>query len=152
MREKHRDHFDVLSNTDITHYNHTSDEHDAYMIFKRPPFSLNPDGSLKMISYNHGVTDSWRNMTPEMQIKFAKAIKCYQQLMESDQFKVPNKIGEGEIAVFDNTRVTHGRESFLENEPRHLEGCYIDWDEIYSKMRFLETSVFRRKLRQHFSC
>ena len=50
----------------------------------------------------------------------------------------------GDIICLDNRRVLHGRTGFG-NSPdathdmsRHLEGIYLDWDEICSKRRVLQ--------------
>ncbi len=45
----------------------------------------------------------------------------------------------GECSVFDNLRVLHGRRGYKleEGGHRHLKGCYMDWDEIHSKMNVL---------------
>ena len=45
----------------------------------------------------------------------------------------------GDIVIFDNRRILHGRESF-EPQPgtrRRLIGAYIDTDEFYSRLRIL---------------
>lgn len=41
----------------------------------------------------------------------------------------------GEILTFDNIRVFHGRSTY--EGDRHLEGGYLDWDYVYSKIRVL---------------
>ena len=53
----------------------------------------------------------------------------------------------GEIIVLDNGRVLHGRNGF-ENDPnspqdmsRHLEGIYLDWDEVRAKRRDLQLEL-----------
>ena len=47
----------------------------------------------------------------------------------------------GDVACFDNIRVLHGREAFAvqSSEERLLEGSYLDWDEMRSRRRVLET-------------
>lgn len=43
------------------------------------------------------------------------------------------------MLVFDNWRYLHGREGFDPSAgDRHLEGCYVDWDEIFSRIRILQ--------------
>jgi alpha-ketoglutarate-dependent taurine dioxygenase len=47
----------------------------------------------------------------------------------------------GEIAIFANNRVLHGREAYSGTEgqqPRHLIGCYFTYDAIRSKLRVLQ--------------
>ena len=52
-------------------------------------------------------------------------------------------ISAGEIVCFNNCRVLHGRNSYnvLEGGDRHLEGGYIDWDEMKSRRRVLEEEL-----------
>lgn len=48
----------------------------------------------------------------------------------------------GEMFAFDNLRVAHGRLNYNDTpqNQRHLIGIYLDWDEIYSKIRVLQSS------------
>jgi gamma-butyrobetaine dioxygenase len=54
---------------------------------------------------------------------------------------VTYKLRDGDMVVFDNLRVMHGREGFTvgkgEDGGRHLFGCYIDWDEIWDRLNVL---------------
>lgn len=45
--------------------------------------------------------------------------------------------------TFDNTRVLHGRKSYVStpNMHRQLEGAYLDWAEVMSRLRILQKSV-----------
>ena len=36
----------------------------------------------------------------------------------------------GTIMMFDNLRILHGRSAIDPKDFRHLEGCYVDWDEV----------------------
>ena len=42
---------------------------------------------------------------------------------------------------FDNRRVLHGRDSFTGSGKRHLQGVYIDRDEIMSRGRALNRAA-----------
>lgn len=50
-----------------------------------------------------------------------------------------HKLSPGEIVVFDNDRVLHGRTGYTltENVGRCLESAYIDWDVARSKLNVL---------------
>lgn len=41
----------------------------------------------------------------------------------------------GDILTFDNLRLAHGRCGY--EGDRHLQGGYLDWDHVYSKIRIL---------------
>ena len=48
----------------------------------------------------------------------------------------------GDLVAFDNRRVLHGRDAF---DPgggsRYLRGCYIDQDDVYSRLRVLSREM-----------
>ena len=72
-------------------------------------------------------------------LEWYEAYYAFSHLMFSPEFLVKFKIETGQMAVFDNTRVLHGRPSFkLEpNACRHLEVAYLDWDDMLSKARVM---------------
>jgi len=41
----------------------------------------------------------------------------------------------GDMMIFDNKRILHGRKSFQCEEQRLIEGWYFDWDMLYSFLR-----------------
>lgn len=49
----------------------------------------------------------------------------------------------GDLVTFDNSRLLHGRKSYVSSPDRvrHLEGVYLDWDEVMSRLRILRKSV-----------
>lgn len=49
----------------------------------------------------------------------------------------------GDMVMFDNSRLLHGRRSYVSGPGglRHLEGAYLDWDEVMSRLRVLRSSV-----------
>ena len=47
-------------------------------------------------------------------------------------------MGAGDLFSFNNRRVLHGRKAFdMNSGNRHLQGYYIDRDEIESRLNFL---------------
>jgi gamma-butyrobetaine dioxygenase len=52
------------------------------------------------------------------------------------------RLNDGDLVVFDNRRILHGRTGFASaRHPRHLQGCYLTRDSVYSA-----TAVLRRQL------
>uniref|UniRef100_A0AAQ4QJL1 Butyrobetaine (gamma), 2-oxoglutarate dioxygenase (gamma-butyrobetaine hydroxylase) 1 n=1 Tax=Gasterosteus aculeatus aculeatus TaxID=481459 RepID=A0AAQ4QJL1_GASAC len=49
----------------------------------------------------------------------------------------------GDMLTFDNWRLLHGRRDYRSraDRARHLEGAYLDWDEVMSRLRILRSSV-----------
>jgi hypothetical protein len=67
-----------------------------------------------------------------------RAIHRFTQLCDSAKFRVAFPFRAGDCVVFDNRRVMHGREAFEEGAgDRHLRGCYVDRDDLYSRLRML---------------
>ncbi len=74
--------------------------------------------------------------------KYQAARQRLSQLFEDAQFESKFKLAAGELMMFDNNRVLHGRTAYDPQEGRrHLQGCYIDRDAPKSKLR-----VLKRKL------
>jgi len=49
------------------------------------------------------------------------------------------KMQSGDMVVFDNRRILHARSEFFpQTGERHLQGCYMDRDELRSRLRILE--------------
>jgi gamma-butyrobetaine dioxygenase len=60
---------------------------------------------------------------------FHKARKRLAELFNHHDYELKFKLLAGELMLFDNSRVLHGRTSYDPTEGhRHLQGCYIDLD------------------------
>lgn len=71
---------------------------------------------------------------------FYAARRRLAQMLENPAFELRFRLGEGELIMFDNHRVLHGRTAFnpgTRGGERHLQGCYIDRDEPASLFRVL---------------
>lgn len=61
-----------------------------------------------------------------------------------DRFLVRFRLRPGDIETGDNGRVLHARDAFdLSTEERLLKGCYVDRDEVQSRIRILEREEAR---------
>lgn len=66
-----------------------------------------------------------------------EALRRFHLLADDPQFELTFRLGPGDIMCFDNRRVLHGRKAFSGSGQRHLQGIYIDRDEILSRARAL---------------
>jgi gamma-butyrobetaine dioxygenase len=61
--------------------------------------------------------------------------------VQEARFLFSVKLRPGDLVAFDNTRLLHGRTAFtLPNTAglaRHLQGCYVDRDGLYSRLAVL---------------
>ena len=61
------------------------------------------------------------------------------------RFEVRLRLAPGELIAFDNRRVLHGRGAFdPASGRRRLQGCYVDGDELLSRIRTLERRLAAR--------
>lgn len=70
---------------------------------------------------------------PMLVQRWFEAMKLFAKFSKEETIEF--KMDEDDFLTFDNTRLLHGRTAFEANEQRSLVGCYVDWDEIYSKYR-----------------
>jgi gamma-butyrobetaine dioxygenase len=59
-------------------------------------------------------------------------------LLTADESLVVLRLEPGDLIVFDNLRVLHGRGAFSSGGDRRLQGCYADRDGLYSTLAVLE--------------
>ena len=69
--------------------------------------------------------------------EFYKAYFYLLSCVESERFQVKFKMESGDLILFDNQRILHGRTAYEGSGQRHLVGCYADRDGLLSKWRVL---------------
>jgi gamma-butyrobetaine dioxygenase len=65
------------------------------------------------------------------------ALRLFHRMANQPEFELKFRLRAGDIMCFDNRRVLHGRDAFTGAGKRHLQGVYIDRDEIMSRCRAL---------------
>ncbi|MCH1554406.1 MAG: TauD/TfdA family dioxygenase [Luminiphilus sp.] len=84
---------------------------------------------------------AYPNMTEADIAEAYDALRLFHRLADEPQFELKFKLNPGEVMCFDNRRILHGREAFSGSGLRHLQGIYIDRDEITSRARALNRSM-----------
>jgi gamma-butyrobetaine dioxygenase len=65
-------------------------------------------------------------------------------MLRSTEFEIRFLLASGDLVMFDNCRLLHGRTSFDPAQGlRHLQGCYIDIDGPRSLYRVLRRPLSR---------
>jgi gamma-butyrobetaine dioxygenase len=131
--------FDILTQTPVRFaYRDSEVELEA----ERPLIALNCHGKVEAIAYNN------RSIAPlclplETIEAFYAAYRAWAELLRDPRFTCPIKLAAGDLVVFDNQRILHGRTAFRGGqEARHLQGCYLDKDGVHGRVLRLWT---RRK-------
>lgn len=103
----------------------------------RPLVAVDHDGRVTGLHYSPKL-DHLPFMSPDRTLVFHRARRRLGQLLADPAFEIRFPLDAGEVAVFSNDRVLHGRTGFDPAEGhRHLQGCYIDHDEPRSRYRVL---------------
>jgi gamma-butyrobetaine hydroxylase len=114
---------------------------DVDLAAERTMLELDARGQFRAIYYND------RSIAP-LPLKGAPLRKYYAayrqlaELLRDPARAVVYKLQPGELVLFDNTRLLHGRTAFSldgveQCGARHLQGCYVDADGIYSSLAVL---------------
>ena len=108
--------------------------------FSRPTIELDRQQNINQIKFNNQVRSSQPFTSDGSTREVYRALKLFNTIAYQ-QFSVKYKLSDGDLAVFDNLRVMHGREGYTvtrgQQGDRLLRGCYIDWDEIMDRINVL---------------
>jgi gamma-butyrobetaine dioxygenase len=67
-----------------------------------------------------------------------EAMRVFSVVAHDPQFQISSAFTPGDLVGFDNRRILHGRDAFeVGGGKRHLRGCYLDHDDVYSRLRVL---------------
>ncbi len=105
----------------------------------RPILDLDHDGAPIGLNYSPRL-DELPLMPDDETRRFHAARQALATLLVDDEFEIRFTLGAGQLVMFDNNRVLHGRTSFDPKEGlRHLQGCYIDSDGPRARYRVLRS-------------
>jgi gamma-butyrobetaine dioxygenase len=106
--------------------------------FKSPMIRLDAEGNYFEIRYSTALLAPL-DIAPDLVKPFYRAYFNFSTILRDPKFELKFKMKPGDVEVFDNRRVLHGRDEFNpQSGPRHLEGCYLDTDDYLSRLRVLE--------------
>jgi len=134
LRQRDRDAFEVLSHTSVRFcYRDAGTELTA----SAAPIDLDITGALRAIHFSSRL-DFVPLSDPQQLQRYYRARRRFDQLLRSEEFEIRFLLNQGDLVIFDNCRLLHGRTGFDPAEGlRHLQGCYIDIDAPRSLYRVL---------------
>lgn len=126
--------FEVLTSVALPWRFH--DEHNDIR-YRRPIINRTADGSLESFVFNAHIAD-----LPDMQADVLhRFYPAYQDLMRRirhPRYAVSFRLAPGDMVIFDNRRVLHGRTAFDPGSgERHFRGFYMEHNEINNRLRVL---------------
>jgi trimethyllysine dioxygenase len=125
MKNNNKDLFDILSKIDVPG-KYVGDG--VILEAKRPVFRLD-NKELVQVSFNNYDRTEFR-IEEKATKKFYEAIKKFDELANSDKFQWRHVLKPGELLIFNNWRILHGRGSF--KGKRKMAGCYVNMEDFRS--------------------
>jgi gamma-butyrobetaine dioxygenase len=114
---------------------------DADLYAERPLIQLSCEGAVTGVHYNNRSIAPLRLSLDETQA-FYGAYRKFALLLRDPRFQLKFRLRSGDLVLFDNQRILHGRTPFSSaKHARHLRGCYLTRDSVYS-----ESALLRRQL------
>ena len=109
--------------------------------FRAPTIALDETGAITEVRFNLAVMGAIRAPANRMGT-LCHALRAFAAILRDPALECRYRLCPGELLVFDNRRVLHGRAAFdLSTGRRHLQGCYVDRDQLLSRIRVLERSA-----------
>ena len=137
LRHHDPDAFARLTSTAVP-FRYQSQDADLYA--ERPLIQLSCDGAVTGVHYNNRSIAPLRLSLDDTQA-FYRAYRKFALLLRDPAFQLKFRLRSGDLVVFDNQRILHGRTPFSSaKHARHLRGCYLTRDSVYS-----ESALLRRR-------
>ena len=133
----HPDYYQLLTELEVP-WQFVDDQTDLRQ--HRPVIGLNTDGSFRGLTFNAHLAGIPDFETQELYAFYAafRELMCY---VRKPEYRIEHVLNNGEMVIFDNQRVLHGRASFDPSSgDRHLRGYYIEHNEIENRIRMLSKS------------
>lgn len=134
LRRESADWFDILCATEVRWENDGGDRSTAFVHWAPMIEQNQSSGTLTQVRYSPKSGGYCPVMSSyEETDKFFKARRRFSELLNAEANAVRFQMVQGDLWIFNNLRVLHGRSSFDPNEGfRFLQGAYIDVDAVSS--------------------
>ena len=137
LRKNEKEIFDILVNVPLK-FRDKDYTQESHRSFFAPAIALTKDSDYHDIRFSVATMDTL-DCHPDVMDKVYKAHHRFGNLLHDDKFQIKFRLGPGDIFSFNNRRLLHGRTEFDPNSGhRHLQGYYMDRDEIIGRLNYLK--------------
>ena len=137
LKNNDKDSFDHLTTVPLK-WKDNDWTQEAIRISYSTPITLTKDKDYNDIRFSVANMDIL-DCHPNLMEKVYKAHHKFGTLLHDEKFAIKFRLESGDIFSFNNRRILHGRTAFNPNSGnRHLQGYYMDRDEIISRLNFLK--------------
>jgi len=110
---------------------------DAELYAERPLIQLSHGGRVSAVHYNSRSIATLRPAAHDVR-PFYAAYRQFAALLREPRHQARLRLAAGDLVVFDNQRILHGRTAHSSAEHgRHLRGCYLTRDSVRSEAAVL---------------
>ncbi|KAG0714700.1 Gamma-butyrobetaine dioxygenase [Chionoecetes opilio] len=143
LQQAHPEHYRVLTDTPVDWFDIGTDENmEFHKLLRLPMICTDKNGEIRRINLSQPQRNSHFSVPVGEVAAWYAALVAYHRLLADPQYCLQFKMIPGTILTFDNLRIVHGRTGYLSGQgERHVEGCYVDWDEVRSRRRVLESKL-----------
>lgn len=143
LQEECPEHYRRLTDTLVDWFDIGTDEIGEYhKLLRLPVICTDKDGEIRRINMSQPQRDSHFSVPPDEVAGWYAALVAYYRMLSDPKYCLQFKMTPGTILTFDNLRMVHGRTGYFSGPgERHVQGCYVDWDEVRSRRRVLERSI-----------
>jgi gamma-butyrobetaine dioxygenase len=137
LKKNEKEIFDFLVNTPLK-FRDKDYTQEAVRSVYGTPVSLTKDGDYNDIRYSIATLDAL-DCHPDIMDSVYRAHHRFGNLLHDAKFQINFRLEPGDIFSFNNRRLLHGRTEFDPNSGhRHLQGYYMDRDEIIGRLNYLK--------------
>ncbi len=129
IKNENKDLFQLLSEVEVTGQ-YVGDG--VFLESKRPIFKMNSENELIQVSFNNYDRAPFR-LDDKQTLEFYNAIREFDLIANNENFQWRHILKPGELLIFNNWRILHGRASF--KGERKMSGCYINKEDFDSSCR-----------------
>jgi gamma-butyrobetaine dioxygenase len=136
LRRAHPEAFELLATTQLRfHIADATSEHENI----GSVIELDGAGNVRQIRFsNHSVQPFL--MSFDQMDAYYEAYRLFGTMRESAEYRLQIPMHAGDLYMVDNHRIMHGRTAFSSGGARHLQSCYIERDELVSRLAVLNRS------------
>ena len=135
LRKCAPDLFGILTDVPVFFQRRSLPEED--MQSHRRMITLDIDGEVEGIRFTDRTLPP-QDLPDHLMEKTYQAIKAFWNIVNADNMKVEYPMESGDLHIFDNQRVLHGRTGFNAGQgERHLQQCSVNRDEFHNTLRTL---------------
>jgi gamma-butyrobetaine hydroxylase len=106
-----------------------------------PTIEVDHHGALVRVRFNNWLRTT--TVAPDEAIEpWYAALEKFWRMLRDPRYRLNLRLEPGDLIAYDNNRILHGRAPFDPTTgERHLQGCYLNLDDVDSKLRLLERTA-----------